>query len=393
MTFDLTEEQHALVSSMREFSHHKLAPRSEHWDRTDEFPRENVELMAQAGLFGFTLSERYGGSGASALDCVLAMEQIAEVCRASAFLFACQNGPSVRALEMFASDSIKEELLPEICAGRKLIAWGMSEPGAGSDIGRMSTNAKKVAGGFSIRGEKTWISLAREADVFVVITRFENTPGLDGIGAILVPRDIPGLEVGPKIKTLGIHGTGMASLFFDGCEVPDENVILGPGNFRQLLEIMSGERVVSNPPISLGIAAAALQSVRDYLPARPVSGQPLSNFQGLRWKVADMAIQLESARLLVYRAAANAGSGLPSSLDASIAKVAANEAAVKIADTALQLHGAAGYSLQFPVERLVRDARGMCIGDGTVEIQRNLIANAVLGRRGAAGRTPSGHSS
>ncbi|MDQ1617631.1 MAG: hypothetical protein QOE19_200 [Actinomycetota bacterium] len=382
MDFQLTDEQRMLVEAARDVAKRGLSAQAARWDQEDVFPRENVPTLASAGLLGLTLPEEYGGGGGTILDLVLAMEQIATVCPPSAFILGCQTGLGAKAISMYGSEDLKSALLPKFCTGEKLIAWAMSEPGAGSDIGGMHTNAVRTGSGYRVSGEKTWISLATAADVFVVITRFEGAPGLKGLGAVIVDRDTPGLQVGKKVHTMGMRGTGMASVLLDGCEVPDENVLLGPGQYRALLAIMSGERVAGNPPVSLGIAGAALTAAKAYLGAREAFGQKLSEFQGLRWKLADMAIQLECARVLVYRAAANAGSGLPSTFEASVAKVVANEAAVAIADAALQIHGAAGYGLEFPVERMARDARGMCIGDGTVEIQRNLIAAELLGRVG-----------
>jgi len=377
--FALTEEQKALVDMVRDLAAKRLAPTAARWDAEDLFPRENVEVLAKAGLLGLTLPPEYGGGGASILDLTLVTEEISKVCPASAFLLHTQTGLGARAIEIHGTEEQRKELLPQFCTGEKIIAWAMSEASGGSDLGGIRTNAERSGEGYTIRGEKTWISLAGAADLFVLITRFNNEPGLAGLGAVLLPRDIPGVDVSSTIKTLGIRGTAMATVYLENCWVPESAVLLPAGSFKALLEIMNGERVAANPPISLGIAGAALDAATSYLRTREAYGRPLADLQGLRWKIADMAVALESARLLVYRAAANAGSGLPSAFEASVAKIAANESAVAVADAALQLHGAAGYTPEYRVERMVRDARGMCIGDGTVEVQRNMVANALLG--------------
>jgi butyryl-CoA dehydrogenase len=344
------------------------------------FPHENIEILAKTGLLAISLPEEYGGGGATLLDLALVLEQLAMACPSTALIVGAQSGFGAKAIALHGSDDMKSALLPHFCSGEKLLSWGMSEPGAGSDIGNMRTNAVSDGTDFLVSGEKTWISLATVADVFLIVTRFNGEPGLKGLGAVVMPRDTPGLEVGPKIETLGIRGTGMASVHLDNCRVPAANVLLGPGRYRDLLHIMNGERAAGNPPISLGIAGAALAAAQAYLATREVSGRKLQDFQGLRWKFADMVVALEAARMLVYRAAAEAGSDLASNVHASVAKIAANEAAIGIADAALQMHGAAGYTTDFDVERMFRDARGLSIGDGTVEVQRNVIAGEMLGR-------------
>lgn len=380
MDFQLSQEQRALVDLARAVATDHLAPRAAVLDREMSFPHENVEVLAKTGLLGLGLPVSHGGGGASALELALVLEQLAAACPSTALVLGAQSGFGAKAIALFGSDQMRDDLLPAFASGQHLLSWAMSEPGAGSDIGRMHTNASAVSDGYLLSGEKTWISLATVADYFVVITRFDGEPGLPGLGAVVLPRETPGLEVGAKIETLGIRATGMATVRFDGCFVPAERVLLGPGRFRDLLRIMSGERAAGNPPIALGIGQAALEAARGYLGTREVGGHLLRDFQGLRWQFADLVVRLEAARLLVYRAAANAAAGLASDVEASMAKIAANEAAIAVADTALQIHGAAGYGREFPVERMLRDARGLSIGDGTVEVQRNLIAGDLLGR-------------
>jgi butyryl-CoA dehydrogenase len=381
MDFQLTAAQRMLKQTAHRVVERELRPRAARWDREDAFPWENIPILAEVGFLGITLPREYGGGGGTTLDAVLVMEEISRACPPSAFLVSCQTGFGPKAIALYGSEEQRQRYLPPVMRGELLMGWAMTEPGAGSDIGSIQTTAVRDGDQYVLRGQKTFISLAHAAHAFFVIARIGNTPGLDGLGALIVPKDTPGFVVGTKLRTLGLRGTGMGELFFDQCAVPAENLVIPPGGFRQVLQIMSGERVVSNPPVSLGIAQAALEASIAYMQERVQFGQRLADFQGLRWMLADMAIKLEAARLLVYRAAANAHDGLPTALEASMAKTLANEAAIEITNAALQIHGAYGYTTDLPLERMVRDARGLSIGDGTVQIQRNLIASQLL--RGA----------
>lgn len=379
MQFALTDEQRLLKDTAREFADRVLKPKAAQWDRDDEFPWENISALKELGFLGITLPTEYGGGGGSLMDVVLVMEEVARVCPPSAFIVSCQTGLGAKAIMLHGTEAQRQQYLPRIASGELLMGWGMTEPAAGSDLGSIQTTATLRDGRYVLNGQKTFISLAHVAHLFLVIARIGDRPGLEGLGAVLVPRDTPGFSVGAKIRTLGIRGTGMGELFMDNCEVPEENLLIpSGGGFRQLLSIMSGERVAGNPPISLGIAQGALDATVGYMQERVQFGQRLAEFQGLRWMLADMAIKLEAARVLVYRAASNAEGGAPSLFEASVAKTVANEAAIDIANSALQIHGAYGYTTELPLERMVRDARGMAIGDGTVQIQRNLIASQLL---------------
>jgi butyryl-CoA dehydrogenase len=384
MDFHLTDEQRLLKTTAREVAERELRPKAARWDREDTFPWENIPILREAGFLGISIPPAYGGGGGSLLDVVLVMEQVARVCPPSSFIVSCQTGLGAKAIALYGSEAQRETLLPKITRGETLIGWGMTEPAAGSDLGGIQTTARRCDGGYVLNGQKTFISLAHVAHLFLVITRIGDAPGLDGLGAFLVPRDTPGFSLGAKIQTLGIRGTGMGELFFDNCQVAADDLLIPPGGFREVLRIMSGERVAGNPPISLGIADAALEATVAYMHQRRQFGPSLADFQGLRWMLADMAIKLEAARVLVYRAAANAENGIPSAFEASVAKTMANEAGIEITNAALQIHGAYGYTTDLPIERMLRDARGMAIGDGTVQIQRNLIASHLLRQHSSA---------
>ncbi|MCW2541909.1 MAG: acyl-CoA dehydrogenase [Frankiales bacterium] len=383
MDFALTEPQLRLVTSTRELARRYLKPRAADWDRDDRTPLVHLPVLAQAGLLGLTLPEQYGGGGGSVLDLILTLQEVAKVCRPSALIMCSQTGLGAKTVLQHGSADLRAQWLPSFCTGAKIVAWAMSEPDAGTDLAAIRTQTRPDGAGYRLSGEKTWISLAMDADVFIVITRFGAIPGLKGLGAVLVERNQPGVRIGKKISMMGMRGTGMAGVNFHECAVPNENVLLGPGDFKQLLHIMSDARVSGNPPLSLGIAEAALEAMKQYAASREVSGAKLAHHQGIRWRIADLTVKFEAAKMLVYRAAANAGAGTPSIADAATAKLAANDAAVVIADAAVQMCGAAGYSADLPFERLARDARGLCIGDGATDVMRNLLANEVLGRASA----------
>lgn len=352
----------------------------------DAFSPAKVQALAKAGFLGMGLPKSVGGADASAVDLVLVTEELARISTSAAFVFSAQNGLAAKAIASHGTQAMHDKYIPGILDGSVLTAWAMSEPGGGSDVAHMRTAARTVGDEVALTGEKTWISMAEHAGVFVVIARFDGIEGMAGLGAVVVDRNTPGLDVGPHIATMGINGSGMASVFMDDCRVSAENIIIPAGGYKTLLNIMSGERIVSNPPISLGLAGAAFDAATAHLLAREAFGQPLADFQGLRWRLAELAVDLEAARLLVYRAAHNVDRGNISIAEAAMAKIAANEAAIRITDAALQMHGASGYTKEVGIERLARDARGMAIGDGTVEIQRNLLATTLLRSRSSATR-------
>jgi len=254
----------------------------------------------------------------------------------------------------------------------------MSEANAGSDIGAMQTKAVLSGNEYVINGSRMWCTGAQIAEIFVVFARLNDEPGLKGIGALLVPRGTPGFSIGRHLELVGLHGTGMAELVFQDCRVPADSVLLPPGQLRKMLPVFNADRIATNPPICLGVAQAAFEATVKYCKERTQFGQPLAKHQGVQWKLADMAIDLEAGRALLYRAANRSESGRAPAIDASIAKVYVNEMARRVTDQAMQLHGAYGLSEEFPIERMVRDVRGFSIGYGTTEIQRNTIAHEIL---------------
>jgi len=374
MDFRLTEDQLRLKQTVRRLAESEFRPRAAHWDEQEAFPWDNVPLLRDAGLLGLALPEAYGGSGGDVFDLALVMEELARCCVATAFIVGQQNGFGAKAIALFGTEAQRSRYLPGIIRGDRLIAWAMSEPGAGSDLRNLVCQARRTGGGYALDGRKTFCSLGGVSHLNVVICRFEDVAGFPGLGALIVEEGLPGFSRGRDIPEMGLRGTAMADLLFDNCRVPADNLLIAPGEFKKILQIMDGERTAGNPPMSLGIAQAALEAAIRFAQEREAFGQRVADFQGIRWMLADMAVKVEAARLLVYRAAWRAARGEPDPFEASAAKAFTNEMAVEVCNDALQIHGGYGYTREFPVERMLRDARGLCIGDGTTQIQKNIIA-------------------
>lgn len=378
MDFELTDEQTLLKHTVRKAAEREFLPRAARWDEEEAFPWENVPVLRDLGLLGLALPERYGGGGGSVLDLALVMEEVARCCPATAFIVGQQNGFGAKAIALFGTEDQRQRYLPAIARGEQLIAWAMSEPGAGSDLRNLACRARREGDHYVLDGSKTFCSLGGVAHLLVVICRFDDVAGFPGLGALIVEQGFGGFVRGRDIKEMGLRGTAMADLFFERCAVPGANLLIAPGEFKKILAIMDGERTAGNPPMSLGIAQAALEAAVKYAGERQAFGQRVADFQGIRWMLAEMAMKVEAARLLVYRAAWRAARGAADPFEASVAKAFTNEAAVSVCNDALQIHGGYGYTRDFPVERMLRDARGLCIGDGTTQIQKNIIARHLI---------------
>jgi len=264
-----------------------------------------------------------------------------------------------------------------MAAGKILAAYAQTEPNSGSDIGSISTKAELAGDHYVINGVKSFISNAHEASIFVLIVRYGDVKGLKGVGAIVVEKDTPGLSLGKKEHKLGFRGSSLSEVYFDDCAVPKENQLVGAGGFFNMLKAFNAERC-GNAALSLGVAQGALDEAIRYAKERKQFGKSISELQGIQWMLAEMAMKVEAARLLVYRAATNAEDGLPSRLEASIAKAYSNEIATEVAKTAVLIHGGYGYLKEYPVERILRDSFFPSLGGGTIQIQKNSIAHEIL---------------
>ncbi|HYG45515.1 MAG TPA: acyl-CoA dehydrogenase family protein [Bordetella sp.] len=375
---ELNEEQRLIRDTVRALAQKQFAPAAARADKEYRPPVENLKVLAEHGYTGIFLPESYGGAGLGLLETVLVVEQLARSCANTAMLFSCTDGATPRAILQIGSEAVRRRYLPAFAKAELYAAWSMSEANAGSDVGNVQTRAVRQGGHYVLNGSKLWCSAAQVADVFLVLVRLSDEPGMKGVGAVLVERGATGFSVGRHLDLLGLRGTGMAELVFQDCQVPAENLLLPAGRMKDLLQVLDADRIAGNPPICLGLAQAALAQAVQHLKDRVQFGRPLADNQGLQWKLADMAMDIEAARALVYGAAVGVDCGRHSVAQVSMAKTYANEMAVRVTNQAMQLAGAYGLSEEYPFERYFRDARGMSIGYGTTEIHRNSIAREIL---------------
>lgn len=377
----LTEEQRLIRDNVRALAREKFAPRAAEADKQYRPPIENLKILADHGYTGMFMPAQYGGSELGLLENVLVVEQIARYCANTAMLFSCTDGATPRAILGVGSEQQKAQYLPRIVKGELLTAWSMSEPNAGSDVGNVQTRAVRHGHELVINGSKLWCTAAQVSDLFLVLVRLDDAPGMRGVGAVLVERATPGFTIGKHLDLMGLRGTGMAELVFTDCKIPAANLFLPAGRMRELLDVLDADRISGNPPVCLGIAQSAFENVVTHLKERQQFGKPLADNQGLQWKLADMAMDIEAARALLYRAAARVDEGHASIVDTSITKAFVNQMAVRVTNEAIQLAGAYGLAEEYPYERYFRDARGMSIGYGTVEIHRSSIAREIIAGR------------
>jgi alkylation response protein AidB-like acyl-CoA dehydrogenase len=378
---ELTSEQRLIQETARKIADEHFKPRAAAADKNYAPPIENLKVLAEHGFTGIFIPQEYGGAGLGVLEMTLVVEQVSRACANTGILMSCTDGATPRAILHIGSDAMKKKYLPKFARGELYAAWSMSEANAGSDVGNVQTKAVKDGNEYVINGAKLWCSCAQVADLFLVLVRLTPEPGMRGVGAILVERGTPGLTVGNHLDLIGLRATGMAELVFQDCRVPAENLILGAGEMKRLLRVLDQDRIAGNPPICLGAAEAAFADVLQHVRDRKQFGRALADNQGLQWKLADMAIDLEASRALLYRAALRCDAGTMTPADASIAKTFVNEASIRVTNQAMQLAGASGLSQEFPFERHYRDVRGMAIGYGTTEIHRNSIAREILDGR------------
>jgi alkylation response protein AidB-like acyl-CoA dehydrogenase len=378
MDFQLTPEQRDLQNLVRDIAHSRLLPLATRWDRSHEFPWESMRILAESGVLGLTIPQAYGGLGCSWFEAVLAIEEVARVCYQTAMAVLGELGVQTQAIVHYGSQAHKDKYLPAVARGELICAICMTEPEAGSDVGALQTRAMEAPNGYLLNGSKLLISRADVAGLFLTFVRFGDVPGSRGVGAVLIDGDTHGLEIGPGEETLG--GELLFPVYFHDLFVPEEQVLVREHGFRKLMSAFNGQRCL-NAAISLGQAQGAFDLALEYVQSRQQFGRRLADFQGLQWLLADMSIELDAARLLIYRAASNAGAGLPDQVEAAKAKAFANETAIRVSNQAMQLFGGHGYLKSMQVERYVRGARFGALAGGTPQIQRNIIANSLVGRR------------
>ncbi len=381
MDFTLSDEQRDLKETARRFARGEMAAVAKRIEADDEpLSRDWLGRYAEMGFLGINVSATYGGLGLGNLDALLVLEEFAKVSSAVAFpIFESCVGP-VRAIEHLAGEDLKARVIPRVCTGEITVAVAMSEPEAGTALTDLKTKGEVRDGTVVLNGTKRWCSGGGHADGYVVYCRLSDAPGAKGIGAVYVERKTAGVTFGERERLMGFRGIPSSDIFFDNVEVPSANVILPAGGFGRLMAAFDLERC-GNATMSLGQASGALEDVLEYVQERRQFGKPIVEFQAVQLKLAEMAMQVEAARLLVYRAAVNAEDGLPSVFDSSVAKCFANEMARSVTGMAVQLMGGYGYAREFPMERRMRDAWGWGIAGGTIDIQKVNIAAAMVGHR------------
>ncbi len=376
MNFDFTDEQKLLAESVRRFAQAELAEGALARAHDPRFPFDVAKLMSRQGLMGISLPEADGGQGGTLTDAVIAIEQVAAVCPRSADVVQFGNFGAIRTFAEYGTPQQKQRWLPRLLSGEAVMSLGMSEPEAGSAVTDLVTSARADGNGYVLNGTKVFSTFSPEAEVFLVYVRYG--PGVGGIGSVLVERATKGFEIGPPQEFMS--GEQWCELHFDDCRIPSDNVLLGPGGFKKQMSGFNVERL-GNTARSLAFGRYCFERAREYAAERHQFGRPLAEFQGLQWKFADMAIKLESAQLLLYRAAANADKGLPSAYETAVAKAACNQTGFEVAHEAVQIMGAAGYSKSSLVEYCMRRCRGWMIAGGSVEMLKNRIAEHVFERR------------
>jgi alkylation response protein AidB-like acyl-CoA dehydrogenase len=376
--FVLTEDQEHLRREVREFAAREIAPNVMAWDEASEFPIATIKKLGAMGLLGIIVPPEYGGAGMTYVDYVLAMEELSAVDGSIGLTVAAHNSLGTNHIFLAGDEQQKQKYVPRLACGEWLAAWALTEPGSGSDAGGARTTAVKHGDRYVLNGNKTFITNGRYADVAVVIAVTDKSKGTHGLSAFVVEKGTPGFRPGKKENKLGLRASDTSELIFEDCEIPAENLIGIEGEgFIDAMRVLDGGRI-SIAALSLGIGRGALDAALRYVKERRQFGKAIAEFQGIQWKLADMATELDAARLLTQRAAVMKDAGRTVTRESSMAKLFASEVAVRICDEAVQLFGGYGFIKDYPVEKFYRDVKLCTIGEGTSEIQRMVIAREIL---------------
>jgi len=378
MDFELTEEQRMIRRMVREFAEKEIAPRAEEIDETDQFPEDLFRRMGELGILGLPFPEEYGGSGGDYTSMVIALEEIARVSGSMAITLDAHTSLCSEPIHLFGSEEQKRKYLLPLARGEKIGAFGLTEPQAGSDAGATRTRAVRDGSQWVINGQKILITNGSVADVAVITAKTDPEKGTRGISAFIVEKGTPGFQVGRDEKKMGLKGSVTSELFFEDCRVPAEN-LLGKENegFKQFLTTLDAGRIAI-AAMAVGLAQGAFERAVAYARERVQFGQPIAEFQAIQWMIAEIATEIEAARLMVHRAAWLKGQGERFTKEAAMAKLFATEMSERACHKAIQIHGGYGYVREYGVERMYRDQRLCAIGEGTNEIQRLVIARQVL---------------
>ncbi len=376
--FTLTEDQEALRREIRDFAAREIAPNVLRWDEASEFPMEVVKQLGQMGLLGVIFPPEYGGAGLGYVDYMLAIEELSAVDGSIGIIVAAHNSLCTNHIFLAGSEAQKKKYLPKLTTGEHLGAWGLTEPGSGSDASAARTTAVRKGDQWFLNGTKTFITNGHYADVSVIIAGTNRDEGTHGLSAFIVEKGTPGFRPGKKENKLGLRASDTSELIFEDCAIPAENLLGKEGEgFIDAMRTLDGGRI-SIAALSLGIARGALDASVKYVKQRRQFGKAIAEFQGIQWKLADMATELDAARLLTLRAAVLKDAGTRVTQESAMAKLYASEVAVRICNEAVQLHGGYGFIKDYPVEKFYRDVKLCTIGEGTSEIQRMVIGREIL---------------
>ena len=377
MNFGLTAEQQMIRDMIREFAEEEVAPGAEQRDETGKFPHEVIKKMAKLGLMGLPFEEKYAGGGADMISFAIVVEELSRVCASTGITYSAHISLGAAPFHLFGTAEQKQQYLIPLCKGETLGAFGLTEPNAGSDAGGTQTTATLTKEGWVLNGTKCFITNASYAKFLALTAVTDKTKRTNGITAFIVPTDSKGFTINANYKKMGLHASNTTELFLDQVVVPKENVLgLEGEGFKQFLSILDGGRIGIGA-MAVGIAQGAYEKALKYAKERKQFGNTLSTFQAIQFKLADMAMQIEVARTMVYKAAWLKDQQVKFTKEASIAKLYATEMCMKVCDQAIQIHGGYGYIKEYQVERFLRDAKLLEIGEGTSEIQRMVIAREI----------------
>jgi len=376
--FQLTDEQLQLQSTVRDFAAREIAPHVMKWDEASCFPLETIKHLGKLGLMGCIFPNEYSGAGMGYIEYVIAIEELSRVDGSIGIIVAAHNSLCTNHIFLAGNDEQKRRYVPRLATAEHIGSWALTEPNSGSDAAGARCSATRKGDRWVLNGTKTFITNARYADVLVVVAVTDKEKGTRGLSAFIVERGTPGFTVGKKENKLGLRASDTSELIFEDCEIPAENLLGREGEgFIDAMRVLDGGRI-SIAALGLGMATGAYQSALHYSQQRKQFGQPISDFQAIQWKLADMATEIDAARLLTMRAAWLKDHHRKTTLESSMAKLYTSEVAVRVANEAVQIHGGYGFIKDYPAEKFYRDVKLCTIGEGTSEIQRLVIARQLL---------------
>lgn len=378
MDFQFTEEQEQLKRSVREFAEREVRPHVLEWDERSEFPLATIKELGKMGIMGAVIPTEYGGAGLGYVDYVIAVEELSRVDGSVGIIVAAHNSLCTNHIFLAGNEEQRRKYIPKLASGEFIGAWGLTEPGSGSDAGSARMTAVRKGKNWILNGTKTFITNGHYADCAVIIAVTDRTTGTHGLSAFVVDKGAKGFRPGKKENKLGLRASDTAELIFEDCVVPAENLLGKEGDgFIDAMRVLDGGRI-SIAALSLGIAQGAFEAALKYSKERKQFGKAIGEFQAIQWKLADMATEIDAARLLTFRAASMKDAGLKTTQESSMAKLYASEVAVRCANEGVQIHGGYGFIKDYPAEKYYRDVKLCTIGEGTSEIQRLVISRQLL---------------